>query len=136
VHYIAVSTELYFGVKGGADGTLEKQFAWIEQDLIKAQANRANVPWIVVHGHRSIYCSCDGDCDKAATTVRDGAQGLEPLFFKYGVDFFMNGHEHDYERSWPVYKSKTDQSNDEPKATIYIVTGAAGSHELHEPFTR
>jgi hypothetical protein len=170
-----MSTELYFNVHGGDAATMKTQWEWMEADLKKAQANRANVPWIVVHGHRSIYCSCDGDCDASALIVRDGIlgeYGMEPLFFKYGVDFFFNGHEHDYERcgvlhaacirgqmcasvraeipvlkhpmytccvacrSWPVYKSKSDQSNVDPKGTIYVVTGAAGSRELHEPFTR
>eukprot|EP00937_MAST-01D_sp_MAST-1D-sp2_P007861 g7861.t1 len=54
VHYVAISTEVYFGV-GPADGAA-RQFAWLEADLKKANANRANVPWIVVHGHRSVYC--------------------------------------------------------------------------------
>lgn len=96
-----MSTELYFGVKSDPAGTLKAQYEFIEADLQKANANRANVPWIVVHGHRSIYCSCDGDCDASATIVRDGIvgqYGMEKLFFKYGVDFFFNGHEHDYER--------------------------------------
>ena len=61
---------------------------------------------------------------------------LEPLFFEFGVDFWMNGHEHSYERSYPVYKGKSDRSNLEPKATIYVVTGAAGCAEMHEGFTR
>jgi hypothetical protein len=53
--------------------------------------------------------------------------GMEKLFFEQGVDLFLNGHEHDYERSWPVYKNASDQSNIDPKATIYVVTGAAGA---------
>jgi hypothetical protein len=60
----------------------------------------------------------------------------ENLFHDEGVDLFVNGHEHNYERNWPTYKNKTSQSNTNPTATIYIVTGAAGSKELHEPFTR
>ena len=48
----------------------------------------------------------------------------------------MNGHEHNYERNWPTYKGNSDQTNVEPKAPIYIITGAAGCTELHEPFTR
>ena len=89
-----------------------------------------------MHGHRSIYCSCDGDCDGAATTVREGTHGLEAVFMEYGVDFFLNGHEHNYERNWPTYKGLSDQSNVNPKAPIYIITGAPGCNELHEPFTR
>ena len=36
----------------------------------------------------------------------------------------------------PRYHNKTTQSNVDPKAPIYIVTGAAGCNELHEPFTK
>jgi hypothetical protein len=37
---------------------------------------------------------------------------------------------------FPTYHDKTDQSNVDPKATIYVVTGAAGCSEMHEPFTK
>eukprot|EP00755_Sulcionema_specki_P004860 Sspe_Gene.31210::Locus_15406_Transcript_1_3_Confidence_0.250_Length_1816::g.31210::m.31210 len=132
VHYVAMSTELWFGVTDGKT-TKDSFISWLKDDLKKANANRDAVPWVVVHGHRSIYCSCDGDCDGPAMKIR---QDLEPIFFEYGVDFFINGHEHNYERMWPTYQNKSDQSNIDPKATVYIVTGAAGSHEMHEPFTR
>ena len=42
---------------------------------------------------------------------------------------------HADERTYPVYEGKSDRSNVDPKATIYIVTGAAGSPEMHEAFT-
>ena len=44
-------------------------------------------------GHRSIYCSCDSDCDAAAALIRVGPFGLEELFMDQGVDLFLNGHE-------------------------------------------
>jgi hypothetical protein len=71
VHYVAISTELYFGVEGGADGNLKAMYEWIDADLERANANRANVPWIVAHGHRAIYCSGGKDCDEQVniTTV-------------------------------------------------------------------
>ena len=97
IHYIAISTEVYFGV--GPLGATRAQFEWLKADLAKANANRANVPWIAVHGHRSIYCSCDGDCDAAAETLRVGIHGLEDVLFDNGVDLFLNGHEHNYERN-------------------------------------
>ena len=31
---------------------------------------------------------------------------LEPLFYQYGVDLVLTGHEHNYERSYPVYLDK------------------------------
>eukprot|EP01065_Artemidia_motanka_P042874 TRINITY_DN581_c0_g3_i1.p1 TRINITY_DN581_c0_g3~~TRINITY_DN581_c0_g3_i1.p1 ORF type:complete len:552 (+),score=214.86 TRINITY_DN581_c0_g3_i1:78-1733(+) len=131
VHYVAISTEIWFNPLLWL--YKEAQLKWLKADLEAANKNRANVPWIVVHGHRSVYCSCDKDCDAQAVKIR---KDVEDLFFDNGVDFFVNGHEHNYERSWPVYQNKSDQSNVEPKATIYIVTGAAGCKELHEPFTR
>lgn len=93
VHIVAVSTEAYFFYPGAA-----AQYAWLEADL--AAVDRARTPWVVVFGHRSIYCSCDGDCDGAATTVRDGpkgdgALGMEEMFKRHGVAIFVNGHEHD-----------------------------------------
>ena len=86
VHIVSMSTEAYFFYNGAA-----QQFAWLEADL--AAVDRVKTPWLIVYGHRSIYCSCDSDCDSAATAVREGAYGMEALFMKYGVDIWVNGHE-------------------------------------------
>ena len=132
VHYVAISTEMWFGT-GDLTANLLTMLRWLRNDLKKANENRDKFPWIIVHGHRSIYCSCDKDCDIGAEFIR---LEMEPILFENGVDFFINGHEHNYERMWPTYKSKSDQSNFNPKATVYVVTGAAGSREMHEPFTK
>jgi hypothetical protein len=145
VHIVAMSTELYFC---GADGPAA-QYAWLDQDL--ASVDRKQTPWIVVYGHRSIYCSCDTDCDGAATAVRDGQYGMEALLNKYAVDLWINGHEHDYERNYPTvnFTLATPPSSGKPggnasapevivdaAAPVYIVSGCAGDKEHHEPFTR
>ena len=31
---------------------------------------------------------------------------MESLFYQYGVDLVLTGHEHNYERSYPVYMDK------------------------------
>jgi hypothetical protein len=53
--------------------------------------------------------------------------GLEQLLIKYGVDIFLNGHEHNYERNWPTMPGgkPTKQDNINPTAPIYIVSGCA-----------
>ena len=143
VHYISISTEIQGGAmlhRGGYD-LVRSQYEWLVSDLEAANQRRDQVPWIVVNGHRSMYCSCDGDCDAEASQQRlgpwsNGTYGFEELFFNMGVDLFVNGHEHNYERSYPTYDNKTTQSNVEPNAPIYIVTGAAGCKELHEPFVQ
>eukprot|EP00040_Diaphanoeca_grandis_P037041 m.239430 g.239430 ORF g.239430 m.239430 type:complete len:515 (+) comp33745_c3_seq3:1506-3050(+) len=136
VHYIALSTELWFGVTD-LKTTRETQLAWLEKDLQAANLNRDKVPWVIAHGHRDIYCTTgdDSDCNAPGDAGKVRSD-LEPLFHKYGLDLWINGHEHNYERTYPLYQGQSDRSNINPKATIYIVTGAAGSPEMHEAFDK
>jgi len=68
--------------------------------------------------------------------------GLESLLYQYGVDLWINGHEHNYERMYDVSPKETytrnagvtTQTTVNPPATIYIVTGDAGNDENHEVF--
>ncbi|KAK3258196.1 hypothetical protein CYMTET_32751, partial [Cymbomonas tetramitiformis] len=72
--------------------------------------------------------------------------GMEALFYKYGVDLYIAGHEHDYERMYdvapkwnpivPWLSGETTQSTVNPPATTHIITGSAGNVENHEAFTR
>lgn len=149
VHFTVLSTEAYFNYGSGGAAAVASQYEWADADL--AAVDRTKTPWVIAYAHRSIYCSCDSDCDSAATTVRTGKYGLEALFRKHEVDIFINGHEHNYERNYAVYNSKLatgpssgqpggNASNPEvivnPTAPVYIVEGCAGDVEHHEPFTR
>lgn len=144
VLFIAVSTEAYFFYNAS-----QAQWQWLNATLDAASKQRAvgSLDWIIVYGHRSIYCSCDSDCDSDATLVREGSWGLESLLYSYGVDMWINGHEHNFERNYAVYQSQLVTGGSgpvpgkpelvvNPKAPIYIVQGAAGNREDHEPFTR
>lgn len=56
--------------------------------------------------------------------------GLENLFHKYGVDIQFYGHQHLYERSFPIYDYDVFNSPDyytNAKAPIHIITGVAVS---------
>jgi acid phosphatase type 7 len=44
-HFTCMSTE--FNYTAGSP-----QYAWLQQDLAKANSNRANVPWVIIVGHR------------------------------------------------------------------------------------
>ena len=139
VHFVALSTEIPFAHPELAAA----QRAWLAADLAAANMNRSAAPWVIAHGHRSLYCSCDGDCDESATALR---REWEQLFYEHGVDLFINGHEHNYERmydvapAWdaasPWESGKTTRATVDMPATTYIVTGDAGNDENHEPFTR
>ena len=89
----------------------EEQRAWLETDLRAAQSQ----PWRIALFHRSPYSSGAGHGSELA--VR---QTFAPLFERYGVQFVISGHEHDYERSVP-WREAGDQ------AVTYLVTGGGGA---------
>eukprot|EP01083_Nonionella_stella_P276388 939093_1 len=140
IHWIAISTEIYFNYPW----MIEIQWNWLQQDLITANNNRTQAPWIIIYGHKQVYCS-DPYNDApggSAETLREGVwdsdsesrkYGLEQLFYEYGVDFYIAGHQHNYERTYPVYKGVTDFSYINMPATVYLLVGAAGAkHGLNE----
>ncbi|KAI1723870.1 calcineurin-like phosphoesterase domain-containing protein [Ditylenchus destructor] len=136
-HFIAFSTEFYFYWEYGFE-QIPHQWAWLINDLEKANRNRDKVPWIITMGHRPMYCSdFDGDdCTKYNSIIRTGlpivhAYGLEKLFYQYGVDLEIWAHEHTFERMYPVYNrtvyngTQSDPYVD-PPAPVHVVTGSAG----------
>ncbi len=86
-----------------ADGTLSPgghdpnaQTLWLEETLVRARADES-VDWIVVQMHQAaLSSSTDNGCDAG---IR---QTWLPLFDRYQVDLVVNGHDHDYQRSYPV----------------------------------
>eukprot|EP00163_Fabomonas_tropica_P001030 TRINITY_DN10778_c0_g2_i2.p1 TRINITY_DN10778_c0_g2~~TRINITY_DN10778_c0_g2_i2.p1 ORF type:complete len:605 (-),score=104.81 TRINITY_DN10778_c0_g2_i2:139-1953(-) len=129
VHVLAINTE------GKNDALADispgsPQYNFIKQDLIQANANRANVPWIIAMSHRPFYCSNNDtkDCTTRASTFR---AYLEDLFYQYRVDLIISGHRHDYERTYPVYGGQVpSQSYQYPTAPVYVVNGASGCKEF------
>jgi len=44
------------------------------------------------------------------------ASSFPPMFVgRYGVDLWINGHEHSYERTYPLHNGRSDRSNINPK---------------------
>ncbi|KAI3383886.1 hypothetical protein SNEBB_008838 [Seison nebaliae] len=145
IHLIGFSTEFYFYVQYGWE-QIARQYKWLENDLIEANKNRKNVPWIITMGHRPMYCSDRNgdDCTKVHSITREGlpvihAYGLEELFYKYGVDVELYAHEHNYERLWPIYNfTNLNGSYANPytdfRGPVHIITGSAGCQEKHNDF--
>jgi len=143
-HFVVFSTEFYFYTQYGWQ-QIVNQYQWLEEDLKKATANRDRVPCIITLGHRPMYCANyhTDDCAKYENIVRGGLPGthqyaLEPLFYKYGVDLELWGHEHSYERMFPLYNrtlfNGTDDPYHNPPAPVHIVTGSAGCQENTSSF--
>ncbi|XP_071958115.1 acid phosphatase type 7-like [Antedon mediterranea] len=127
VHFIIYSTEVFFTY--GPDYT---QYQWLQADLIKANKNRDKQPWVIALGHRPMYCSnSDGDdCTHTFSRVR---QSLEELFHTQGVDVIFQGHEHSYERLYPIFNNEVySKDYTDPQAPVHIITGAAGCNEFNK----
>ena len=64
IHFISISTEFYYFLNYGIK-MVANQYNWFVQDLEKANLpqNRAKQPWIILIGHRPMYCSSERiDC--------------------------------------------------------------------------
>lgn len=153
VHFISFSTEFYYYVEYSGREALQLQYEWLEKDLAQASSpsERAVRPWIVVFGHRPMYCSSNDndDCTKDSNILRRGLSGipghtyaLEKLFFDHGVDVQFYSHEHQYERFLPLYDGKimngTENSDPyyNPRGPVHIISGSAGCNERIDDFTK
>jgi hypothetical protein len=89
---IAPGTSLY--VRGYSEGA---QTRWLESTLAAASQD-VSIDWIVVQMHQ--------DALSSSKNGNGSDKGIRetwlPLFDRYGVDLVLCGHDHDYERSWPV----------------------------------
>lgn len=104
-HFIALSTE--------KDMT-GSQREWLERDL-----SSTNATWKFVFYHRPMYSSGHHGC---AMRVQEA---WIDLFDEYHVDMVFNGHDHDYERSYPMFDNWLSDSPE--NGTIHVVTAGAGA---------
>lgn len=124
LHLVMYNTETWYDT-ANIDA---QQLAWLKEDLAAASQNKKERPWIVTAGHRPLYCSNGGvQCGLFADWLRFLA---EDTFYSSKVDVVIQCHEHDMERSFPIYKGAVTQNNyTDPAAPVYVVNGAGGNRE-------
>jgi 3',5'-cyclic AMP phosphodiesterase CpdA len=94
----------FFMLDTNMNARWQHQLPWLRRVLAASTA-----PWKVVVGHHPIYSSGFYGDDPAAIAR------LTPLFRQYGVQLYINGHEHHYERSRVI------------AGTTYLQVGGAGA---------
>jgi hypothetical protein len=113
----------------GSSAETQVQLAWIGQDLAAANADRANHPFIVALSHRGLFSTSLHATDSDVLAAR---AALAPLYDQYNVDLAINGHDHEYERTFPI----TSGSNPSGpptypapagKGTTYVINAGAGA---------
>jgi hypothetical protein len=82
-----------FYVQGYSNGA---QTRWLERTLEEARRSPF-VDWIIVQMHQCVASSSEGNGSDLALRAQ-----WSPLFDEYQVDLVVNGHDHDYERSFPT----------------------------------
>jgi acid phosphatase type 7 len=150
IHFISLDS---YGIESGSYhlwDTLGPQYQWLKQDL-----QQDHSLWKIVYFHHPPYTmgTHNSDTENDLIQIREH---ITPLLEKYGVDLVLNGHSHNYERSWlqkghqglenTFHKSThtIDSSSAKYDATlnscpyikdsitnngvVYIVAGEAGKH--------
>ena len=105
----------------------DTQMKWA--DSVMEAANRTERPWLLVFHHRPLYCTSHpkDQCEIFADVLKLQA---EAKYIKHKVDLVTCGHQHNYERSWPLeggLPTAFDYTN--APSPVYIVNGAAGNRE-------
>ncbi|HET7643154.1 MAG TPA: metallophosphoesterase, partial [Nitrososphaeraceae archaeon] len=102
VFFLVMSTQVSYSKNS-------EQFNFVKQELEKASTD-PNIDWIVVYYHKPMYASSTKHA--GLTSLRDI---YHPLFDQYKVDLVLTGHNHNYQRTYPL------QFNDANSDTPIIV---------------
>ena len=93
-HFISLDS---YGIESGMYhlwDSLGPQYQWLEQDL-----QQDHSMWKIVYFHHPPFTmgTHNSDTESDLVLIR---QNIARLLEKYGVDLVINGHSHNYERSW------------------------------------
>jgi hypothetical protein len=116
VHFVLMDDEQ---IGGATDPTTDPeavaQLAWLQQDLAAAKADKANHPFIIAVNHRGLYSTSNHAADSDVLQAR---VQLAPLYEAAGVDLVVNGHDHEFERTFPITSAA-----DPTQAPTVVTTG-------------
>jgi predicted phosphodiesterase len=114
-----------------------EQYRFVKKDLEDAHNNKS-IDWIIVYGFRPLYSS---------PTMHPGEDDIReiyhPLFDKYDVDIVLQGHNHNYQRTYPLIFNEGNDSDpimsanntrlyDKGSAGAIFVTVGTGGQDLHD----
>ncbi|KAJ5813604.1 Metallo-dependent phosphatase-like protein [Penicillium pulvis] len=126
-----------FGAVSDVDDTKSyEQYKWLKADL--ESVDRTKTPWIVIMSHRPMYSSAYSSYMKKIRAA------FEALFLEHGVDLYLSGHIHWYERLFPLGNGTIDTASvinnhtyrmNPGKSMTHVVNGMAGNIESHSEFS-
>lgn len=97
------------------------QVEWLRETLESLQED-PSLRWTIVFTHTPPYSHATGFGGHGSSLpVR---RALAPLFDRYGVDLVLAGHDHHYERMWPIRDGERVRRG---CGTVYVVSGGGGA---------
>ena len=134
VHILVVDTDR----NSYASGSAQRNF--VQNDLQSASTN-PNIKWIIVYLHKPMYTSPNScgssSCSNTGSENTNIRNGFGPIFAQYGVDLVLQGHVHNYQRTYkltynpgnPASPTITDNNPNtytEGNGAIYAIVGTGG----------
>src|SRR5918996_629907 len=98
VHFIAMDSMLPYTINS-------PQYSFVRNDLISTSQN-PDIKWIIVYFHHPMYTSSTKH--PSDLLLRET---YHPLFDLYGVDLVLQGHNHNYQRSYPITYNNNINNN-------------------------
>lgn len=129
IHVLTMATEQTFSIGS-------KQYNFVVKDLETA-ATDSKIKWIIVNMHIPLYASPNTCGESSCAGDKSLRDTYHALFDKYGVDFVLEGHVHNYQRSYPIKYNQQDPSKplvtsssrnayNNPDGEIYAIVGTGG----------
>lgn len=91
----------FFALDTNGNADWQNQLVWLDREL-----GQSDAIWKIVFAHDQIYSSAHYGVNQALI------KKLSPMFKKHGVQLYINGHDHVYERTQPI------------EGTTYLICGA------------
>jgi predicted phosphodiesterase len=117
-----------------------EQFGFVLGQLQQASQN-SNIDWIIVYIHKQFYTSPNtcgsSSCSNTASDTTNLRNTYQKYFDQYGVDIVLNGHLHNYQRTFPlkydsaspsspIITSTSSYDYNDPTGQIYVTVGTGG----------
>jgi len=134
VHILVVDTDR----NSYASGSAQRNF--VQQDLQQASTD-PSIKWIIVYLHKPMYTSPNtcgsSSCSNTGSENTNIRNGFGPMFDQFGVDLVLQGHVHNYQRTFtlkydpvspssPTITSNNPNTYTEGNGAVYAVVGTGG----------
>lgn len=119
VHFVSIDSNEYRYVTT-IGNTGDDMLDWLVDDLSSTDAE-----WIIAFMHHPIYSS--GSHGQTSWLF----EVVVPILQEYDVDLVLAGHDHHYERTYPIWNDTVVEGDGE--ALTYVVAGAGGAGTREAP---